>query len=138
MELCAICGCVLHRDGDYAKPTPKGRSHATEHHYVAERLFGRSKNRPGTMRDAVFSSCPWGLERQSEVYCYECHEELLHNPVFLPADITRFAELVKLRGLNEETKPGDRTKLAGRIQLLQEVISAGLGALSRETNGHRL
>ena len=36
---------MLHRDGDYAKPNIKGRSHATKHHYVAERFFGRSSNR---------------------------------------------------------------------------------------------
>ena len=28
-------------------------------------------------------------------YCYECHEELLHDPVLLPEDIRAFSELVK-------------------------------------------
>src|SRR5580692_11502054 len=32
-ERCAICGCQLHRSGEYATPTVAGRSHATEHHY---------------------------------------------------------------------------------------------------------
>ena len=66
------------------------------------------------------------------MYCYDCHEELLHNPVFLPADIAQFAELVKHRGLDEGVKTDDRTKLGGRIKLLHEVIAAGLEALSDE------
>ena len=47
IENCAICGCQLHRQGDYAKPTIKGRSHATKHHFIAECFFGRSANRKG-------------------------------------------------------------------------------------------
>jgi hypothetical protein len=106
-----------------------GRSHATEHHYVAERFFGRSSNRHGTKRDAVFEVCPWGYERRTAVYCYECHEELLHNPVLLPDDVSAFAQLACARGLNEDGKPEDRSKLAGRVMLFQQVISAGLKTL---------
>jgi hypothetical protein len=63
------------------------------------------------------------------VYCYECHEELLHNPVFTPADIERFAQLVTARGLGEDDKPESREKIAGRIQLFHEIIQAGLRAV---------
>ncbi len=131
-ERCAICGCSLHRSGEYAKPTVLGRSHATEHHYVAERFFGRSKNRPGTSRDRIFDVCPWNAEGQTAVYCYECHEELLHNPVITPADVEAFARLVSKRGLSEDQKPESREKLAGRIQLLHEIIHAGLTVLLKE------
>jgi hypothetical protein len=86
-ETCAICGCRLHRNGDYAQPTVLGRSHATSHHYVAERFFGRSANRRRNQREAIFESCPWGQEGEVVVFCYECHEELIHNPVILPEDI---------------------------------------------------
>jgi hypothetical protein len=103
------------------------------HHYVAERFFGRSSNRHGTKREAVFDGCPWGYERKTEVYCYECHEELLHNPVLLPNDVATFSRLVRARGLNEDGKPQDRNKLAGRIMLLQQVISVGLKALLGES-----
>jgi len=128
-ECCAICGCSLHRKpGHYAKPTVEGRSHATRHHFVAERFFGRSKNRRGTKRAAIFESCPWGLEGRSAVFCYECHEELLHNPVLEPEDIERLADLVHQRGLSEDQKSGNRQRIAGRIRLLQEVISLGLAA----------
>ena len=129
-EHCAICGCRLNRKaGTYAKATVEGRSHATKHHFVAERFFGRSQNRPGVKSDGVFEKCPWGAEGKSEVFCYECHEELLHNPVLLPEDIAKLKELVQLRGLTETEKSESRSKHGGRIQLFQEVISSGLETL---------
>jgi hypothetical protein len=123
---------MTHRDGEYAKPSLKGRSHATEHHYVPERFFGRSKNRPGTKREAIFEECPWGLEGKTEVFCYECHEELIHNPVFLPEDIRNLAELVRLRQFSERTKSENRDMIAGRIRLLHEVSSRGVSQLLLE------
>jgi len=80
--------------------------------------------------------CPWERERDYGVFCYECHEELLHNPVLLRDDIARFAELVDARGLTEREKTEDRSKIAGRVQLLHEVIAAGLAALRREMPAH--
>ena len=131
---CAICGCELTRKaGTYATPTVAGRSHASEHHYVPERFFGRSANRPNDQRERIFETCPWKSEGKVGVYCYECHEELLHNPVLLPDDIAKFSTLVNARGLGETTKPADRAKLAGRIQLLHEVIENGLSALLAQT-----
>jgi hypothetical protein len=81
----------------------------------------------------VFEVCPWGYERESAVFCYECHEELIHNPVFLPQDIERFAALVKARGLSESMKSNDRSKIAGRIKLLHEIIESGIGVLSSKS-----
>lgn len=129
-EQCAICGCWVHRNGDYAKPTVKGRSHATAHHFVAERFFGRSKNRPGDQRHPLFTACPWGLEGQSAIYCYECHEELLHNPVLTRADLGGLRSLVEARGLNEIEKPEGRLLLAERIKLFHEIIAAGIAVLA--------
>lgn len=65
-------------------------------------------------------------------FCYECHEELLHNPVLIPEDISRFAELVKKRGLSEDTKTENREKIARRIMLFHEVIALGLRALQEQ------
>ena len=129
-EHCSICGCILHRTaGTYALPSVPGRSHATKHHFVAERFFGRSSNRSGTKTEGIFTSCPWGHEGETTVFCYECHEELLHNPVLLPEDIERFAALVRERGLDEVEKGADRSKLAGRVKLFQEIITRGLKSL---------
>jgi len=65
------------------------------------------------------------------VFCYECHEELLHNPVLLPEDVERFADLVRSRQLAEDKKPTDRKKIAGRVALLHEVIARGLAAIAK-------
>lgn len=132
IERCAVCGCLLNRNGKYASPTLEGRAHATKHHFVAERFFGRSKNRKGDVRLGIFEKCPWGLEGKSEVFCYECHEILLHNPVFKPEDIAGFAELVNLKKLNEPTKSDSCEKLAMRVQLLHEVIESGIKILKNE------
>lgn len=130
-EHCAICGCLLHRkSGTYAQPTIEGRSHATKHHFVSERFFGRSSNRKGTKTKGIFTVCPWGHEGKTAVFCYECHEEMLHNPVLLPEDVERFAELVRLRLLTEDKKSRDRKKIAGRVVLLHEVIARGLASIS--------
>lgn len=128
-ERCSICGCELHRTAStYALPTAEGRSHASKHHFVAERFFGRSSNRRGTQKDKVFEECPWGVEGQTTVFCYDCHEELLHNPVFLPVDIARLADLVKQRHLDENLKTESKDKIAGRIKLLHEIIQRGLNS----------
>jgi hypothetical protein len=133
IERCAICGCQLHRTKNtYARPTVEGRSHATSHHYVAERFFGRSTNRRGSKTDGLFVSCPWGHEGETVVFCYECHEELIHNPVFLPEDVAKLAALVKQRGLSEEDKTISRERIAGRIVLFHDVIARGLASLLAE------
>jgi HD superfamily phosphodiesterase len=131
-ERCEICGCKIHRNGEYAKPTIPGRSHATKHHHVAERFFGRSKNRPGTTREAIFNRCPWGAEGSTSVFCYECHEELIHNPVLLESDIRILANLVKATGFAEDEKSEDRNKIAGRIKLLHRVIETGLKEMTEQ------
>ena len=81
----------------------------------------------------MFAACPWGHEGESGIFCFECHEELLHNPVLLPKEISLFADVVRLRGLAEETKPLDRSKIAGRVALLHEVIARGLALVHEES-----
>ena len=132
---CPICGCRIYSGGkDYAQDNIEGRSHASSHHYVAERFLGRSKNSKGKVsRKRIFETCPWeGMEGKSDKFCYDCHEELLHNPVFKPEDIKRFAELVRLKGLNEPKKAKSKDKIAGRIKLLHEAIEKGIDALLAE------
>jgi len=99
---------------------------------VAERFFGRSSNRPGTKTEGIFKFSPWGYEGESEVFCYECHEELLHNPILLPEDFILFAKLVQMRGLSENLKTPDRSKIAGRVALFHDVINRGLKSLWEE------
>lgn len=127
----------LNRSGKYADSTIEGRSHASKHHFVAERFFGRSANRRGTKREGIFAICPWSHEGKGAVYCYECREELLHNPVLLPEDIRAFSALVRVRKLDEAHKPEHRDKIGGRVILLHEVIASGLDVLLRQENGEK-
>jgi hypothetical protein len=80
----------------------------------------------------MFTSCPWGHEGKAGVLCYERQEEPLHNPILLPEDVARFAELVRMRELSERVKTEDRSKIAGRIALFHEVITRGLKLLHEE------
>ncbi|MBN1931921.1 MAG: hypothetical protein JW786_09985 [Desulfobacterales bacterium] len=133
IENCQICGCIVHRTKNtYARPNVLGRSHASRHHYVPERFFGRSSNRKGTQREQIFDSCPWGHEREYAVFCYDCHEELLHNPILLPEDIERLSKIVEARGIGETNKTDSLNKLAERIKLFHEVIDRGLKEIEKE------
>jgi hypothetical protein len=80
----------------------------------------------------IFEKCPWGHEGRKEVFCYDCHEELLHNPVFLPEDIGRLSRIVRARRLSESSKTDSRDLLAKRIELLHEVISRGLKEIEKD------
>jgi hypothetical protein len=87
----------------------------------------------GAQRLRVYSPrAVGGTKCQSDVFCYECHEVLLHNPVLLPEDVARFAELVQMRNLAEKVKPANHSKIAGRVVLFHEVISRGLKLLHDE------
>ena len=134
-ETCQICGCRVHRQGEYAKPSVKGRSRATKHHFAAERFFRRSKSRAGDLRERLLAVDPWGIEGKSVVFCYEWHEKLLHNPLLLPQDVKDLRILVRRRGLVENEKPEDRKKLEGRIKLLHEVLHRGIQELLRAAGG---
>jgi len=124
-----VCNCRLRRTTEYAKQTREGRAGATKHHFVAERFFGRSGNRKGTVTAPIFTICPWDCEGQNLVLCYECHEELIHNPVLLPGDFALLRRLVFAKGLDEDEKPDDRSKIGARINLFHEVIASGLRQL---------
>jgi hypothetical protein len=86
----------------------------------------------------MWETCPWGHEGEVVVFCYECHEEMLHNPVILPDDLNRFAELVRRRGLSEQVKNEGRSLIAGRIRLFQEVIALGIATALAEENDDSL
>jgi len=130
---CRLCDCLLSRGrGVYALPTPAGRSHGTRHHYVAERFFGRTTNRRTHEANPIFTKGDYSdCAGKTEIFCYECHEELLHNPIFLPADIEKFAKLTKKRHYDEagQVKTEKREKIGQRIKLLNEVVSKGLDEL---------
>ena len=98
---------------------------------MPERFFGRSENRPKTLGARIFEQCPWGLERETRAFCYDCHELLIHNPVLLPDDLVCFAAIVKERGLSEDDKDDSYEKLAGRVVLFNEIIRRGLAEIMK-------
>lgn len=130
---CRICSCVLSRkNGTYGQATPSGRSHGTKHHLVAKRFFTKTKNDSISKMNPIFKDGDYPQYKgQMETLCYECHEELLHNPIFLPNDIDKFAKLVEKRFCDErgKKKTTKRKKIGQRIKLLNEVISVGLDEL---------
>lgn len=136
---CEICKCPLtqHKKNTYGKDTTDGRSYKSKHHYVAKRFLGNSKNRRGTRRSKIFEPKIWSQEIgkvKFYVYlCYDCHEELLHNPVLLPEDIEKLSSIVKKKELNQKDKPRDKRKIAGRIKLFHEIIKKGLEQISQES-----
>jgi len=140
---CAICGAKIYwgnKTKDYGKPTSSGRSHGSLHHYVPERFFGRSANRKNDPRDGIFSDSPWKEnipDRAVGAFCFDCHEELIHNPVLLEEQIKNLRELVQVYGLSEDDKTitenlVGREKIAGRIGLFHHVIATGLKCLLDE------
>jgi hypothetical protein len=133
-EKCQICGCQLHRTKNtYARPNAEGRSHASKHHYVPERFFGRSSNRKGTQREKIFNTCPWEHEGETAIFCYDCHEELLHNPILLSEDIKRLSKIIEARGIGEVTKSESLESIGERIKLFHEIIEKGLKEIENET-----
>jgi hypothetical protein len=86
---------------------------------VATRLFRSGTERPSS----------WLIHQETVVCCYECHEELLHNPVLLPSDLRRFAQLIQSRELGDVEKLPGRERFSARVQLLQEVIAVGIKTL---------
>lgn len=127
---CAICGCVLCSKKDtYGKTTLAGRGHRSRHHHIAERFFGRSKTRPGTERPAILKESDWPKNDEPVILCYECHEELIHNPILLKEDLENFSKLVIRDGCSEIKKEDSRDKIARRIILFHEVIETGLKQL---------
>jgi len=133
-ETCLLCGCIVHRSGSYGQPSIEGRSHASAHHFVAERFFGRSANRPGELREALPLSETYRVfEGTAGVFCYECHEELLHNPILLPDDIAKLRQCFVQKGITETEKTNDRILAARRVALLHEVIQRGISSMQNDS-----
>jgi len=127
-KTCAICGCPLHRTaGTYAKPTADGRSHATDHHCVPKRFLS-DKNTKGEKRGPVLTDRHWAEKgSQTVTLCYDCHEELLHNPILLEEDVKHLRQIMDNKGCTETHKTeGDYKCIANRVRIFHEIIKAGI------------
>ena len=92
---CALCECEL-TTGDYGH----NPSHITGHHRIARRLEGWVANLKT-------------LEGEQLLLCYECHEEVLHNPVLLPGMEQQIAKLFAGKSRDE------------KVMIFAEVIERG-------------
>lgn len=80
----------------------------------------------------MLDQCPWGHEGETGVFCSDCHEELLHNPILLPNDIERFSKIVEARAIGENAKEESFGKIAERVKLFHEIIEKGLKEIENE------
>ena len=110
---CALCG-IEFTTGAYA--TKNGRFHGSEHHlfparfkkfHVSQRSLAKKLNIESQDFDSVH-------------LCYECHEELLHNPVFTTKMIKELSQL--MRGMSFEDK----------VIVLSRVIELGIREAIKE------
>jgi len=104
--------CVLCRieftTGDYA--TESGRHNKSEHHLFPTRFkkYGISQRSLAKKLDVETR------DFDSVHLCYECHEELLHNPVFTAKMIKELSHLMIGKSLEE------------RVITLSRVIELGI------------
>ena len=73
------------------------------------------------------------FEGTAGVFCYECHEELLHNPILLPDDIAKLRQCFVQKGITETEKTNDRILAARRVALLHEVIQRGISSMQNDS-----
>mgnify|MGYP001619825991 CR=1 FL=1 len=123
---CGLCGCALLRMGKYGEDNALGRCFPSEHHLVAKRFYGKNKNkRSKILDDDDFKK----FSNEKIKLCYDCHEELLHNPVLSPDNMKGFKELVRKKHWDERNKKDGKEKIRGRIKLLQEIIDKGINIM---------
>ena len=92
---CILCG-IEFTTGAYA--TENGRYNRSEHHlfparfkkyHISQRSLAKKLNLESQDFDSVH-------------LCYECHEELLHNPVFTTKMIKELSHLMRGKGLEDK------------------------------------
>ena len=107
------------KKGQYAKDSINGRSYPTKHHLIAKRFYNKKRKK-------IFET----IDKPSVVeLCYDCHEELLHNPVLSANDIEKFSMLIKQKECNETIKDDSKNKIRERIDLFAEIIAEGIKTL---------
>ena len=104
---CMLCG-IEFTTGAYA--TENGRYNRSEHHlfparfkkyHISQRSLAKKLNIESQDFDSVH-------------LCYECHEELLHNPVFATKMIKELSQLMRGRSLED------------KVIILSRVIELGI------------
>ena len=110
---CVLCG-IEFTTGAYA--TESGRYNKSEHH-----LFPTRFKKYGISQRSLAKKLNVETRDFDSVHlCYECHEELLHNPVFTSKMIKGLSHLMRGKDLE------------GRVITLSRVIELGIIEAVRE------
>ena len=95
-DRCVLCGIKFTTGGVYA--TESGRHNRSEHH-----LFPARFEKFGISQRSLAKKLNVETQDFDSVHlCYECHEELLHNPVFTTKMIKGLSHLMKGKSFEDK------------------------------------
>jgi len=112
--LCMLCGIKFTTGDVYG--TESGRHHKSEHHLFPTRLEKYHISQEGLAKKLNVET----RDFDSVYLCYECHEELLLNPVFTTEMIKGLSHLIKGKSLED------------KVVILSRVIQLGIKEAIKE------
>jgi len=111
---CVLCGIKFSTKGVYA--TESGRYNRSEHH-----LFPTRFKKYRISQRSLAKKLNVGTQDFDSVHlCYECHEELLHNPVFTTKMIKELSHLMKGKSLEDKVITLSRVIKLGIREAIKE------------------
>ena len=116
-DYCMLCGTKFSTKGIYATKTKNGRHHRGEHHLFPARFEKHFSQRSLAKK--------LNVETQSldSIYlCYDCHEELLQNPVFTTKMIKELSYLMKGKSLEDKVVTLSRVIELGIREAIKEKL----------------
>jgi uncharacterized CHY-type Zn-finger protein len=113
---CMLCGIEFPKTGVYAEKTESGQHYRAEHHLIPKRF-----EKYHISQRSLAKKLNVGTQDFVPVYlCYECHEELLQNPVFTTEMIKELSHLIKGKSLED------------KVVILSHVIELGIREAIKE------
>jgi len=111
-----LCGIEVTTSGVYA--TENGQHYRSKHHLVPNRF---NKYRISQRSLAKKLNVETG-DFISILLCYECHEELLHNPVFTTKMIKELSHLMRGKSLEDKVITLSRVIELGIREAIKEKL----------------
>ncbi|HEY9205431.1 MAG TPA: hypothetical protein VIO58_05870 [Candidatus Methanoperedens sp.] len=115
MIVCQLCKTPL-KEGNlgYAYGTSEGLTHLSRHHIFPKRLKKYFTN------DEIQKIFHIDNPSSSMVFCYECHEEILHNIILNDSMVAMLSTLL------------DRKDKKTKIKIIHEILKKGIEEYSKE------
>ncbi len=111
-----LCGIKFSKTGVYAEKTESGQRYRAEHHLIPKRF-----EKYHISQRSLAEKLNVGTQDFVPVYlCYECHEELLQNPVFTAKMLEELSPLIKGKSLED------------KVVTLSRVIQLGIREATKE------